>query len=96
MKRESQNFIKHYGTKMHSGRYPWGSGDEPYQRTSDFLSNVKELKDKGLSEKEIASGLGLSINEYRNQKSLESAKLKAAKYSEALKLKEKGYSTFSV
>ena len=23
------NILEHYGTKRHSGRYPWGSGDNP-------------------------------------------------------------------
>ena len=47
------NILEHYGTKRHSGRYPWGSGDNPYQHSGDFLSRVEELKKKGLSEKEI-------------------------------------------
>lgn len=50
----------HYGTKRHSGRYPWGSGENPYQRDNKgFLQRVSELKKKGLSEKEIATALGL-------------------------------------
>ena len=36
----------HYGIKRRSGRYPWGSGDDPYQRTGDFISRVQELRDK--------------------------------------------------
>lgn len=28
------NELIHYGTPRHSGRYPWGSGDRPYQRNS--------------------------------------------------------------
>ena len=35
--------LLHYGTPRHSGRYPWGSGDNPYQRTGDFLSRVGDL-----------------------------------------------------
>ena len=35
------NILEHYGTKRHSGRYPWGSGDNPYQHSGDFLSRVK-------------------------------------------------------
>ena len=38
------NILEHYGTKRHSGRYPWGSGDNPYQHSGDFLSRVEELK----------------------------------------------------
>lgn len=28
---EKENDIQHFGTKRHSGRYPWGSGKRPYQ-----------------------------------------------------------------
>ena len=48
------NELYHYGTPRHSGRYPWGSGENPYQRQQDFLSEYRRLKGKGLSEKEIA------------------------------------------
>jgi len=41
--------LMHYGidhTKGNpgSGRYPWGSGDSPFQHSGDFLSRVKELR----------------------------------------------------
>ena len=39
-----ENILEHYGTKRHSGRYPWGSGENPYQHSGDFLSRVEELK----------------------------------------------------
>jgi DNA-binding CsgD family transcriptional regulator len=60
------NILEHYGTKRHSGRYPWGSGDNPYQHSGDFLSRVEELKKKGLSEKEILETINNSLpDEYR-------------------------------
>lgn len=36
--------LMHYGTKRHSGRYPWGSGDNPYQHESNFLKEVNEKR----------------------------------------------------
>lgn len=58
--------LMHYGVKKRSGRYPWGSGDNPYQHSGDFLSRVQELKKKGLSETEIVKELGLdSTTQYR-------------------------------
>ena len=27
----SEEYLEHYGTPRHSGRYPWGSGENPYQ-----------------------------------------------------------------
>lgn len=38
--------IYHFGTKRHSGRYPWGSGDRPYQS--------EEESKKKYEKKEIA------------------------------------------
>ena len=28
---DNENELYHYGTKRHSGRYPFGSGERPYQ-----------------------------------------------------------------
>ena len=49
-----EDILMHYGVKRRSGRYPWGSGDNPYQHGGDFLSRVEELQRLGKSEKEIA------------------------------------------
>lgn len=51
--------LMHYGVKRRSGRYPWGSGDSPFQRSGDFLSRVQELRREGVSETEIVKALGL-------------------------------------
>ena len=41
----AKDILMHYGMPRRSGRYPWGSGDDPYQHGSkDFLSRVEELK----------------------------------------------------
>ena len=50
--------LLHYGMPRRSGRYPWGSGDNPYQHSGDFLSRYDELKKQGLSETEIARAMG--------------------------------------
>lgn len=54
----AKDILMHYGMPRRSGRYPWGSGDDPYQRMGDFLSRVKELEKQGLSQKEIAVLVG--------------------------------------
>lgn len=66
----SDSYLMHYGTPRHSGRYPWGSGDNPYQHESDFYIGVKNLKKQGLSDTEIADLYGMSSTEFRKQKSL--------------------------
>lgn len=58
--------LMHYGVKRRSGRYPWGSGDNPYQHSGDFYSRVQELKKQGYSEKDLVKELGFSsTTEYR-------------------------------
>lgn len=64
---DEDKIIIHYGVKRRSGRYPWGSGEDPYQHSGDFLSRVEELKKSGKTEKEIAKEIGLSTTEYRIQ-----------------------------
>lgn len=88
--------VKHYGTPRKSGRYPWGSGDNAYQRGTSFLGMVDKLKKEGLSEVEIARGLGMSTKELRERKSIANAAKRAADASTALRLKEKGYSTSAI
>ena len=41
----SEEYLAHFGTKRHSGRYPWGTGDRPYQDDPENLSKneVKRL-----------------------------------------------------
>ena len=56
---EEDDALFHYGMPRRSGRYPWGSGKDPYQRNCDFIARVKELKGMGKTEKEIAEAVGL-------------------------------------
>lgn len=46
----SDDMLMHYGVARRSGRYPWGSGDNPYQHSGDFLSRVQSLKKSGIAE----------------------------------------------
>lgn len=48
----TDDILMHYGMPRRSGRYPWGSGDNPYQHSGDFLSRVEELK-KSISSLQI-------------------------------------------
>ena len=53
----------HYGVKRRSGRYPWGSGENPYQHSGDWLARVEELDKEGLSQKEIAERMEMSTGD---------------------------------
>ena len=41
--------LEHYGMPRRSGRYPYGSGDDPYQHGRDFLGRVEELRKQGFT-----------------------------------------------
>jgi DNA-binding CsgD family transcriptional regulator len=88
--------IRHYGTKRHSGRYPWGSGGDSNQRGGNFLSFVDDLKAKGLSETEIATGMGMNTRQLRERRSIARAEQRAADAAMVYRLKEKGYSNVAI
>lgn len=92
------NILEHYGTKRHSGRYPWGSGDNPYQHSGDFLSRVEELKKKGLSENEILETINdslpdeykMGLTEFRTARQKAGHDRKALEYDQIRALKDDG------
>lgn len=88
----SEKDIVQYGTPRHSGRYPWGSGDNPYQRNGDFLSRVAEYKAKGMSETEIAKAMNLkSTAQLRAKISIADTERRMYDIERAKSLREKGY-----
>ena len=88
---EMKDILMHYGTPRHSGRYPWGSGENPYQRNGDFLSRVDELKGQGLSDTEIAKAMGLTATQFRTQRSLAKDERRALEVERAKALQSDGY-----
>ena len=88
---EMKDILMHYGTPRHSGRYPWGSGENPYQRNGDFLSRVDELKGRGLSDTEIAKAMGLTTTQFRTQRSLAKDERRALEVERAKALQSDGY-----
>jgi len=93
---DEDDYLEHYGTPRHSGRYPWGSGGVTFQNNKDFLDHVKVLEKEGMSETEIAEGLGISTTRLRNRKSAAIAERRQADITQAQKLKDKGYSNVEI
>lgn len=87
-----EDILMHYGMPRRSGRYPWGSGENPYQHSGDFLSRVQEYKAQGLSETEIAEAMGLTTTQLRVQQSLAKDERRALDVATAKSLREHGYS----
>lgn len=84
--------LEQYGTPRHSGRYPWGSGENPYQRYADFLGNVKKLEQQGMNRTEIARSMNMTTTVLRAKISVANDELRKERVAMAFKLKEKGYS----
>jgi orotate phosphoribosyltransferase-like protein len=87
----AEDILMHIGTAT-SGRYPKGSGDDPYQHSGDFLSRVELLKNQGLGDTEIAKAMGLSTTQYRAQKSLAKDERRCQQVATAKSLRDQGYS----
>lgn len=87
-----EDILMHYGMPRRSGRYPYGSGENPYQHSGDFLSRVQELKKSGMSETDIAKNMGLTTTQLRTQMSLAKDERRALQVATAKSLREKGYS----
>lgn len=84
------DILMHYGVKRRSGRYPWGSGDNPYQHGGDFLARVEELQRLGKTEKQIADELHLSTTDLRMQVRVAKHERRALQADRARSLREDG------
>ena len=86
-----ESIIVHYGVKRRSGRYPYGSGDDPYQHEGDFVARVKALKKDGLSEIEIATAMGFdNTTDLRRQYRQANNELKRLNIDRAKSLRDDG------
>ena len=82
----------HYGTKFHSGRYPYGSGEDPFQHEGDFLTRVERLRKEGWKETadNVKKEFGMSLEDYRNEKSWANYTRRERQVARAKSLQEKG------
>ena len=84
--------LMHYGKKFRSGRYPYGSGENPYQHAADFLGRINELKKGGMKEAEIAKALGMTTTQYRAQKAVAKNEERMLQVERARSLRDDGLS----
>ena len=87
------------GAIIGSGRYPLGSGEDPYQHQEGFNEAVRKLVKSGMTEREIAKLYGIvdkrgepSVTKLRAKVSIAKNEDMAAKQAYAVKLKGHGYS----
>lgn len=89
---DGKDYFAHIGTPRHSGRYPWGSGENPSVSNRTFLDEVADLQRKGVSQADIATAMGLnSTTELRKLKTIARTEAKQADIAMAQRLKDKGY-----
>ena len=89
---EMNDILIHYGMPRRSGRYPWGSGEDPYQHSRDFLGRIEELKKTGWTEtpENIKKEFGLTTTQYRAQKGIAKDNRRMLNVARAKSLKEDG------
>lgn len=99
----AEDILMHYGMPRRSGRYPWGSGDNPYQHEDDFLSRVDQMRaekfeftDKNgktwTGDTAIAKSLNLSTSQFRVQVALANQERRAHEVARAKALRADGKS----
>lgn len=88
------NYLAHIGVIERSGRYPWGSGDDPYQRLREFRGIVSRMRKEGKDDGTIATYLGFETQaEFRNFNSIYNHQLRRLEVEQAENLKKKAWST---
>ena len=91
-----EEYIKHYGIPRRSGRYPWGSGENPYQRNQSFLATIDELRKEGLTEAERARAVGMNTAQLRAAASIAKNANRQADIAMAESLRERGWSKTAI
>ena len=101
---KEENYLEHYGILRKSGRYPWGSGNNPLQRSKTFLDIVRQHeKVDGMTESQIAKMYSpvdkdgniikkyqLSVADIRALKSRAGTEVKQEQIRTAQSLRDKG------
>lgn len=91
-----ENYLAHYGILRKSGRYPWGSGGPEKASNKSFLDYVGKLQKDGLTEAEIAAGMGINTTQLRAAKSIAKNEERQANIAQAQRLKDKGMSNVAI
>lgn len=97
-------FIMHFGVGPDdnppgrgSGRYPKGSGENPYQHPDTFLDRYNAYVAQGLTEREIAAEMKLKgSSELRAEVSIAKNEIKNRKKATAVELRDSGLNTYQI
>src|SRR5688572_10535534 len=93
---EDHDAIYHYGILRKSGRYPWGSGETPAERSTSFLGELAKERKAGTKEVDIAKSWGMNTAQLRDTVALANKTKKAADIARATRLREEGKSNVAI
>ena len=103
-----EEYLEHYGMPRRSGRYPWGSGKEPFQSSRDFLGRVEQMRKNGFTytdpqtgkkytgDNAIAKSLGSSSTDFRTVYAIAKDERRGYDVARAQALKKKGVSATEI
>lgn len=97
----AEDILMHYGMPRRSGRYPWGSGEDPYQHGRDFLGRVEELRKQNFTytdekgkiwtgDTAIAKSMGLTSTQFRTEIAIINNERRSLLVARAKSLREDG------
>ena len=92
----NEDELIHYGMPRRSGRYPWGSGEDPYQHSRDFVARYNELEAKGMSKEKIMEELGMSTTEFRAMNAIALNERRAYDIAKVESMKADGYNNSEI
>jgi hypothetical protein len=104
--------LRHYGILTRSGRYRWGSGGDPYQRSMDFYGYTEKLKQdlikEGVPKNQLDNELirligdrtgdnrGYSLAELRDTRTIAKEQIVLQQTNQAVKLRDKDWSVEAI
>lgn len=80
----------HEGSIPHSGRYPYGSGENPKQRPTEFVEHIRQMKKEGLSDTDISKALDMPTREWKAKYSVEMNEYKLSAKDDAFRMFDAG------
>lgn len=86
----------HDGSIPHSGRYAYGSGENPYQREDTFLTAYRKAKAEGKTDKEFYESRQMKASEFRARLSNERAAEKTWYISRVRAMHREGWSNRAI
>lgn len=103
-----EEYLEHYGMPRRSGRYPWGSGEDPFQSSRDFLGRVDQMRKSGFTytdpvtkkvytgDNAIAKSLGYSSTDFRTVYSIAKDERRGYDVAKAQSMKSDGLSVSEI